>query len=346
MNNIILAIRFIILRIGGIDKTVVGKDNPLTQPSASSSASDVSLMDLFYKFIDEQTGNVLYRIVAKLYATILDIRGQFRNLSAVLKIDYAGTVGDEPVPDAIAYKGVMEIYDILTPLAIVFLIIWFLIEMTKVYAFQRDEMTLQSALAPLMKFIVGYALIAYGKRFIEMTLNLNNVLIDTIVNLNTTNGKVTFYDEVTLTEPQKEALSQIVSNVTDLGWMGAIGSLATGLIIEVAVTIATGMIIFHCYSRKLEIMVRLPFVGLALSDIYEGKQSTGVRYLKKLLALAISGLAIMVLLNVGTDLMAGQGLTSPVGKPLAEIISPVLIAFAMSGMVSVAKQITNDVLGV
>ncbi len=289
----------------------------------------MSLLDQITNYIEETSRSGFYKIVSKMYSAIMETRKGLEELAPILKVDYTDT--DKPV-----FEFVIDLYEILTPLAITFLIIWLLIEVSRVYAFEREDMTLRSAFAPLLKFVFGYALIAYGREFISIALDINNAVVD----LFSDSANLREFSEV---QGQVDA---IVNSVNELNWGEVIGSMMNGVIIELAVTIAMGMMVFHCYSRKIEILLRLPFVGLALSDVYEGKNSTGVRYMKKVLALAVSGLAIVVTLKIGTSLMVGESSESIVGKPLSQAISPVLIAFAMSGMVSTAKQIANDVFGV
>ena len=73
-------------------------------------------------------------------------------------------------------------------------------------------------------------------------------------------------------------------------------------------------------SRILEIGVMTVFAPIAISDVYrEGTSSTGVQYMKKMLALGMQ-VAIIIIINVATQAIISEIMGSGAGQALTNAL--------------------------
>ena len=73
-------------------------------------------------------------------------------------------------------------------------------------------------------------------------------------------------------------------------------------------------------SRILEIGVMTVFAPIAISDVYrEGTSSTGVQYMKKMLALGMQ-VAVIIIINVATQAIISEIMGSGAGQALTNVL--------------------------
>lgn len=238
------------------------------------------------------------------------------------------------------------LYNYLAVVGVAMLIIYFLINVNKTLISQGGDFTIQSLFAPMLRFLFGYALVGYGTKIINIILGINNSLIDWTQGKLKVNGSIGDY-----TDTLVEAITE------DIAVPEAIIIILMLLVVFVLQVLACLVIMYHAVSRKLEIIARVGVAPIALGDAFNGEQSNAYRYLKKMMALIFSGVIMIAIVQVGTqlnisymsDMFSGSAIETLSGFGASDIMAIagiVLFPLAEAGMMSVAKQITNDAFGV
>ena len=111
----------------------------------------------------------------------------------------------------------------------------------------------------------------------------------------------------------------------------------TGMLGNGIVQLASSLAV---YSVAIEIGVRYAFTPIAIADLYSEKfRSSGMQWLKKLLACALTG-AVMYVVIYSADIFKNA-----VGATFS-VITNTAINLTMIGMLFRARQIANDIVGV
>ncbi len=234
---------------------------------------------------------------------------------------------------------ISQIYKYLAPVGVGMLIIYFLININKTLVSQGTEFTVNSLYAPFLRFLFGYALIGYGTDIINIILGINNSLINATQHILSTKGE------------RKDYSDTVVEAITDdVGGMGLIVVILL-LVVLLLQVLACLVIMYHSVSRKIEMIIRVGIAPIALGEAFNGEQSNAYRYIKKLMALAFSGMLMILVVSVGTQLEIAYltGLFSGnwnASENLMGLFGIVLFPLAEAGMMTVAKQVSNDAFGV
>ena len=95
--------------------------------------------------------------------------------------------------------------------------------------------------------------------------------------------------------------SMLINGIRNLDFGDQLGFIAWGILPWIICMIAQLVVQFVLITRVLELTVRMIFAPIALADVYrEGTRSPGIIYIKKILALGLQVLVI-VLLNVASQ---------------------------------------------
>ena len=288
-----------------------------------------SIADIIESYLNGLDG--LKKTVARMYSELVEGGGITQPMLDALKLQVVDGNGN---PSAL-WNKIAEFYDYLLPFGVALLIIWFVGELSRTALFQGGDMTLQSALSPFIKLVIGMLLLGSGPQIVSLMCTINNGLIEGFAQSGSKD-----------LQQAERAMRDLTNTVDDMGTMTQIGAVVNGFIIELGGVGSRLLILFHCFARKIELAVRMPFLALALGDIYSGKESSGLKYFRKLTALAVSGFAIVGIMVLGEALASSTVVSPDPNASLANQLQPALILFAEAGMVSTAKQICNDVFGV
>lgn len=135
-----------------------------------------------------------------------------------------------------------------------------------------------------------------------------------------------------------------------MGWMQGVGqSLAdmgselSGVFGDLTGSLGSGLIqlvsSLAIYSVVLELAARYVFTPIAIADLYSEKfRSSGVQWFKKLLALALTGAVMYMVVFVADVFKEALGATF-------SVITNMAINLTMLGMLFRARQIANDIVG-
>ena len=223
-------------------------------------------------------------------------------------------------------------------------LIYFLIDLNKITVMQGTDVTMKSFYAPFAKFMLAYAFLAKGNEIISGILGFNNALIDwaTSLTMNGNGGNATGLDD-------------LWKAVGKIGFFDAIFMLILLVFIYIISLIVSLVMIYNSFTRKLEMLLRVGLTPISLGDFYNFENSTGFRYIKKLLALVIYGMCMIAIVKIGSlmqisfmtsKLASATGLFSELWQLIKVMATIVCVGLAEVGACGLAKQACNDALGV
>lgn len=126
-----------------------------------------------------------------------------------------------------------------------------------------------------------------------------------------------------------------------IGYAQLIGHLFTLLIPWVILSIAQIVISIVCWSRILELVVRVIFAPIGIADLFvHGTRSNGIKYLKQILVCAVQGAVILGMIQAYGIIIAN--ITPGVGQWTITVVLGIVLLTSVSG----AKNIASDVCGV
>ena len=152
--------------------------------------------------------------------------------------------------------------------------------------------------------------------------------------------------------PIANATANLMTNVKTLGsWAGkllvasqtlpahALGAIGSQLSDFLGNSIVQLVSSFTVYSIIIEIMVRATFTPIAIADMYNDTlRSSAVRYIKKIVALALTGVVMYVILYATSTLKQHI--------PFYDPVALMAINLTMLGLLARARSIAEDIIGV
>lgn len=210
------------------------------------------------------------------------------------------------------------------------------------YELFSREHAVEQIVKLFFKFGLGIAILEHGGLILGSIASLGNVAIDKIVN------------ETKLLEIKWATLEEAV---VDMGFMTALTLMLPVSLFWILAKIANAVIAIQLWTRKIEMLARMAFASIAVADVYgEVTRSNGIRYLKKLLALALQGVAIVAIFaivskqqqNLVSTLTLGFDITNTANflSVMTNVLDLGVLLFVVIGCISVSKQVVNDALGV
>lgn len=190
----------------------------------------------------------------------------------------------------------------------------------------------------LMKYVIGFVVLSYLWKIVTFILMLSSEVFSKLASITSLNYQVI---------ANKCPYATSVKNDIFDGFI-AIGDLFLPYVI---MWLAKLMTIILCWARILELCARTIFAPIGAADlIATGTQGSGYRYLKKLLAVAIQGSAILAIFYINSILMASLTVGSGQGANYYINYSGVFISVVLSivSLLSVVKvsSVINDVFNV
>lgn len=217
-------------------------------------------------------------------------------------------------------------------------IIYFLMEMNTKIAFEGNNLTMKSVLAPILKFGFTFFILCYSPKIIGYAIDIGNSFID-------------FVDEkITLTGGSLDTYataSDAFDNATS--GVGILVMIVAGLFLIIAWLINMVLQLVWLYKAalfKLEVFWRIGMSPIALAEAYGGQHSGAMRWLKGTIALAVYGAALvalpkLVIVMMGADMaaMAGGG---DFWDFITFIFNTLIYPFAGLGACSIVKQVMKE----
>lgn len=249
-----------------------------------------------------------------------------------------------------AWALVIDIYNkVALPLGIMMIVIYFIINI-QVSSIEGIDQGLRSWIKPLISVFVGIALMTYGMDIFITLFELGHTMINVLVENIGTVGSVTM-------EAKLDAMNALAGTTlvgleegvfVQVGKIGMVDGIGLGiellipyvvsLIINIAVT-------FIFYGRLINMFIRFAVAPIALSDVAaKGQQSTGFRYIKSFLALALQGflmIAVVVIYEFIQVSIFEAGILS-----IGGLVSYLGLAVAYLSLLAQTGTISKELVGV
>ena len=234
--------------------------------------------------------------------------------------------------------SISTVYNLLLPLGYALLIMYFILDLIDKYTIGGGrQMPVEQLFSCLMRLFVVCTIMSYGGDVLEKIIELGNAFVTAV------NGQ--FSEESSSVEVINKAIYDYYDNANMLE---AILTFPIGLGMYIWKLVPNLMIIFHALQRQLEIVIRGGFAAISFPDILtEGKNSNGVKFLKRFTATLLHGGTMVIVITVAQSLTMTTDVDNFVFNPvnIFAIAAMVLNTFAAIGMLSTAKTIINEALG-
>lgn len=225
------------------------------------------------------------------------------------------------------------LYDTFKSLGFMFCCLYFLIDL--IDKTTKEQLNPEHFMRQFIKLLVAILIIENGLTLIGYFFDLTSGLIDSIgSNTNTQSIDFTMLDAVAEYANQKNWI---------LGTLVGIGEMTTLLVPSIASLIAKAIITIQCWSRFIEISIRVVFAPIGMADMFsDGLHGTGFRYLKKLLSVLLQGVMIIAIVALCQKIQAAMSVSSSVFFQVSQIV----VAFTEVGLIKKSQVFANDLLGV
>lgn len=243
-------------------------------------------------------------------------------IESILAFDTKGTF--KPVFDAAEM-----LYNSVSVLGALMVFIYFLLEIAEVQ--MNDGFTYETLTRHTVHTIIALLMIRNGFEIARLGI----VWCNDVLNAVTENAKGNVYRAFTCaTCPYQEATSGML-------YLNPIGMIVYFAIPKIVMTICFMIIRVICWSRVLDIMVRVILAPIGMSDMmHNGSNSNGVKYLKKLLSSVIQGACI-----VGT-VMCYNELCAVIRGGVSGFIGAIVLGLALITMMKQTSGVANDIMGI
>lgn len=239
------------------------------------------------------------------------------------------------------------LFEILMVCGMALTTVFFLLEINNAWAFNGKDLTLKDVAAPLLKYAVATIFISNGWKIITCCVDVSNDLIDKGSSETgfTPEGVQEGSGDSEDGEETKSFYEAVTDYIKDQEWGVLLWILlfVISLFIFVAKIIAGAMFYYKAILFKMEFLLRLGFTPVAFSDIYNGLSSTAIKWLKGTIAMGMYGISFFVIQGVGNVLALSCGEIGGVSDILIEGVKSIIVPFAMIGMLSVARQISQEI---
>ena len=197
------------------------------------------------------------------------------------------------------WSAIGNVYsNIMVPIALGLMLIWFLVSFMEKSA--SEQVTLEQVLMLFVKLIAAKFLIDHGFDIFTNLWSLGNSVVREVANA--------FSDGTGASFEYKDLWKDLTGETwgSKLGLIQSIGLMCQLLLPWLASKILIACAYFICYSRLIEMMMRMLAAPIALSDfITEGLHGAGWRYLKGFLAICLQGMFIIAISEVYILIMGG-----------------------------------------
>lgn len=255
---------------------------------------------------------------------------------------------------------VERLWDFVAPIGVAISVLFFLIEINKTMMMEGNNMTLKSLGNPLLKLVISFAFIQYGIQIIGDFVNFGNAFLEWATE-NFDGGT----DVADMAQQVADATNIFTADGWDLitgqmSFWGLLCMLSASLLYFAASILVSLIIEFKCLILKLEVLLRIGLAPLVIGDVYEGKNSASIRYLKKILACFTYGAGMIIVLKLGAGIMNATfdvsalenaaDVVSAGGDALwmmiKQVLYPIIINIAVIASFGMIQRTSNDVWGV
>ena len=238
-----------------------------------------------------------------------------------------------------------ELWGHLAVVGVCFAVIYFIMDLNRAAFMAASNWTMQSLISPMLKFGACMFVIQHGAEFVSNILGFGNWLITQVAEDMEAEAAVLNENEINM--------------LKDLNLGIAIAFLLCMLLMWIVSQVIQVIFLYKCIVYKIEMTIRCGVTPVVLGDVWEGKNSGAVRWLKKLAGCAMYGAMFLVVIKVGMMMQennfvgldddAFDFVDSPSNagvnawKALGACVSMIVIPVAELGALGAAKQACMEV---
>lgn len=233
-------------------------------------------------------------------------------------------------PDNILYKAWSSLenaYNYTAAIGVSFLLLYFFIELIEKST--TDNFTTDHIVRMLLKLIAGVVLITLGLEFVKNVVTLGNSFYTDI------------QSAITGAAGGSPITNVVVKNayfkLKDCGIWDGIGYMLAIIVPSLFVTLAKIGFTAVALGRVIEMCLRMLFAPIGMSNLYSnGSNAPGIRYMKKLLAVALQGVLIYAVIIIYPILLSTG----------VNLVKSVAMTFVAVGAAAKSQSVANDIVGV
>lgn len=218
--------------------------------------------------------------------------------------------------DDIMLTIINMVYESLIILGVGMLIFYFLLDLNKSIFMNGSNVTFQTMITPMLKLGAGYIIIVNGGTLIGYFLSFCNWWTDFCSNTTIDAGadsSATF---------QAEMVSSVREMIDGMGLVPSIIAFLPIVILFILQLVVAVIFMYKAISWKLELSLRIAMAPISFGDIYDGKNSNMLRYLKKILSAVLYAGIMLLVIRFGTVLYVNM--FQDISNSLAGITASIL----------------------
>lgn len=230
------------------------------------------------------------------------------------------------------------LYSAISIIGFILVFLYFLIEIVEEYL-QKDGFTYETFTRFCLKTIFAFLLIRNGMEIFTFVIDLGSSIFSSISN-------TTSFGEFGNSLSGMYAFTKSNCPITeylDIGnaFFAALGDILYNIIPYAVVSVVKVLLVFTLYARLLEIVVRVAFAPIGMSDIFtNGRNSAGWVYLKKFIAAVLQGACVAgIFMSYGWIVAFIRGTVNG-------YIGTIVITLVLFLVANKAQQLARDIVGV
>ena len=229
------------------------------------------------------------------------------------------------------------------PIGFIILIIMLVMEINNEVTMRFKEFDLKALCLILLRFMISCIVVGYSGYLTSVIMWISNALIDKILNTSFASGNL---------EGSITYVKAVIDYFSEASWLDRLVKNLTATFVDIGNSIPVLFISFHAIARQIELCFRGSLIPWAMADsISGGINSNGVKFFKKFAACLFSGFLMVGVCKVASMLSASNTINITTAEEfgsasLGTFFQMIIYNWAAVGMLSSAKQIMNDLLGV
>ena len=178
----------------------------------------------------------------------------------------------------------LELWETMKLLGACMGIMYFLLEMNHAVFLASSNWTMQTLMTPLLKFGIVIGVIQYGGKLVGTILSFGNYLIGVLTEETVDGAKLTV---------------EFCDQIKQLGFLEVIFMMIPVFVMILVSFLVSLVFVYKAFSYKLEVMIRVAITPVVFGDIWDGRNSHCIRWLKKLAGLMLYGACFVLIIRCG-----------------------------------------------
>lgn len=258
------------------------------------------------------------------------------------------------------------LWEYLSLLGVCLTIVFFIVELNKVYAFERNDMTIKSVFLPFLKLMIAIvvlsqastvvgAYLGWHNKFVEWgesNITASTIVTSTVTDTDTTAEKLSKSTNVTINGVTYNTNTIAENLANGMNFWGKIIMILVSVISLLVSFVLQFVWIYKGYVFQFELLFRIAITPVALADVYSGHNANAFRWLKGFIALSLYAIAFVFIPRVSLVIASGTLITamndistSPtIPVYIVSIFSFIIAPIASIGVLSTAKELSKEVI--